>query len=270
MLYEQCEGLSDPEYRVMLPAVVSEDQYVIMLGQLAQALACLGYLDQARARMKRSLLEARQFQHAHTLAYALGYACRVEHLAGSPQDVHRLAKELVALSNDNSFEHWLGGGLVHQGASMAALGREHEGVALLKTGLSMYRRTGAVLTMTWTLMLLAQAYFRLGQIVEGQDCLAEAGQHIEGTEGRFSEAEFHRLRGDFLSAIGDIGSAEQSYHQGLAVAKRQSGKLFELRAATSLARLWRDQGKRTEARDLLAPIYGWFTEGFDTPVLKDA
>jgi predicted ATPase len=124
--------------------------------------------------------------------------------------------------------------------------------------------------MTWALLLLAEAYFKLGQIVEGQDYLAEAGQHIEGTEGRYSEAEFHRLRGDFLSAIGDGGAAEASYRQGLAVAKRQSGKVLELRAATSLARLWRDQDKRTEARDLLAPIYGWFTEGLDTPVLQDA
>ena len=79
----------------------------------------------------------------------------------------------------------------------------------------------------------------------------------------------HRLRGDLLKATGDQAAAEQSYHQALVVAQRQSAKLFELRAATSLARLWRDQGKRTEARDLLAPIYGWFTEGFDTPVLQD-
>jgi len=80
----------------------------------------------------------------------------------------------------------------------------------------------------------------------------------------------HRLRGELLNATADQSAAEQSYNQALVVAQRQSAKLFELRAATSLARLWRDQGKRTEARNLLAPIYGWFTEGFDTPVLRDA
>jgi predicted ATPase len=95
-------------------------------------------------------------------------------------------------------------------------------------------------------------------------------QIVEATKQWIHEANLHRLRGDLLNAIGDLSAAEQSYHQALAVAQRQSAKLFELRAATSLARLWRDQGKRTETRDLLAPIYGWFTEGFDTPALRDA
>ena len=80
----------------------------------------------------------------------------------------------------------------------------------------------------------------------------------------------HRLRGDLLNATGDRAAAEQSYHQAMTVAQRQCAKLFELRAATSLAPLWRDQGKRAEARDLVAPVYNWFTEGFDTPVLQDA
>jgi predicted ATPase len=103
-----------------------------------------------------------------------------------------------------------------------------------------------------------------------EECLAEAAQLIETTDERYIEAELHRLRGEVLNAIGDRTAAEQNYHQALAVAKRQDAKTLELRSATSLARLWRDQGKRTEARDLLAPIYGWFTEGFDTPVLRDA
>ena len=122
----------------------------------------------------------------------------------------------------------------------------------------------------WALMLLAESHAKLGSPVEGLNCLAEAAQIIEATEERVCEAELHRLRGDLLNATGDRAAAEQSYHQGLAVAARQSAKLFELGAATSLARLWRDQGKRTQARDLLAPIYGWFTEGFDTVDLKQA
>jgi predicted ATPase len=120
------------------------------------------------------------------------------------------------------------------------------------------------------LMLLAEAYAMLGQPVEGLNCLAEAAQIIETTEERVGEAELHRLRGDLLYAMGDLAEAQQSYHQALTVAERQSVKLFELRSAISLARLWRDQGKRTDARALLAPIYGWFTEGFDTPVLQEA
>jgi len=118
--------------------------------------------------------------------------------------------------------------------------------------------------------MIAEAHAKLGQPVEALNCLAEAGQIIETTDDRYSEANMHWLRGDLLTATGDLVAAEQSYHQALAIAKRQSAKLFELRAATSLARLCRDQGKRIEARDLLAPIYGWFTEGFDAPVLQDA
>jgi len=110
----------------------------------------------------------------------------------------------------------------------------------------------------------------LGQPVKGLSCLAEAAQITETTEERVGEAELYLVRGDLLTAIGDRAAAEQSYHQALAVAERQSAKLLELRAATSLARLWRDQGKRTEARNLLAPVYGWFTEGFGTPVLQEA
>ena len=121
-----------------------------------------------------------------------------------------------------------------------------------------------------SLMLLAEAYAMLGQPVEGLNCLAEAAQIIETTEERIGEAELHRLRGDLLYAMGDLAEAQQSYHHALTVAERQSVKLFELRAAMGLARLCRDQGKRTDARALLAPIYGWFTEGFDTTVLQDA
>jgi predicted ATPase len=120
------------------------------------------------------------------------------------------------------------------------------------------------------LMLLALAYARLGQPVDGLNCLAEAAQIIETTDERQREAELHRLRGDLLNATGDPAAAERSYHQAIAIAKLQSAKLFELRASTNLAHLWCKQDRRGEARDLLAPIYGWFTEGFDTLYLKEA
>jgi predicted ATPase len=107
-------------------------------------------------------------------------------------------------------------------------------------------------------------------VSEGLSRLTEAGKIIEATDERQDEALVYRLQGDLLNAAGDQAAAERSYRRALAVADRQNAKGLELRAATSLARLWCDQGKRTEARDLLVPIYGWFTEGFDTPVLRDA
>ena len=110
----------------------------------------------------------------------------------------------------------------------------------------------------------------LGRPGEGLNCLAEAARIIEITEERANEAELRRVRGDLLSVTGDQSAAGRSYRKAIAVAERQSAKLFQLRASTSLARLWREQGKRTEARDLLGPTYNWFTEGFDAPDLKDA
>jgi predicted ATPase len=141
---------------------------------------------------------------------------------------------------------------------------------MLARGLSVLRAAGAVVHTPRALCFLAEAHARVGHLQEGQNCLVEAAQLIETTHERSGEVELHRLRGDLMNARGDQAAAEQNYHRALAVAERQNAKTFGLRAATSLARLWRDQGKCTEARDLLALGYGCFTEGFTTPVLLDA
>jgi predicted ATPase len=237
---------------------------------LAFILAQLGFLDQARARMNDALSRARRLGHAYILAEVLALASGLEVIAGAPREVRRYAEEAVALSNEHGFTFWLGGGMLFLGWSMTALEQGHEGLTVLTKGLSVYRGTGALTGMPVSLILLADAYGRLGRPVEGLDRLTEAAQIIEMTDGRCYEAWLHRLRGDLLYTAGDRPGAEYSYQQALAVAKQQSAKTVELYAAASLARLWQDQGKRTEARDLLAPIYGWFTEGLDTPVLQDA
>jgi len=117
---------------------------------------------------------------------------------------------------------------------------------------------------------LAGAHGRFGHPFEGLSRLAEAGEIIETTDERHHEAEVYRLRGDLMNATGDQEAAERSYRRAIGAAEQQHAKALEVRAATSLARLWRDQGKRTEGRNLLAPVYGWFTEGFGTPVLQEA
>jgi predicted ATPase len=176
----------------------------------------------------------------------------------------------MALSIEHGFPFFLGWATTWRGWSLTALGRGQEGLSQLKEGLSMVRATGTVFGTPGILISLAAACAITGQPIEGLNCLAEAAQIIEATEERLVEAMLHRVRGELFNATGNQTAAEQSYHQALAVTARQSVKVFELGAATSLARLWRDQGKRTEARDLLAPIYDWFTEGFDTPLLKEA
>jgi predicted ATPase len=269
-LFEQCHGLNDPAHRAVYAAVAPSDPYAQTLAWLAQTLTSLGYIDQGRSRINKALREVRRVGHVHTLVYVLSWAAFVDFTTGSPHEAQRHAEEMVALSDEHGFPHWLAYGTFWRGEALTALGRAQEGLALITRALSMLRAAGTVLGTPWMFAVLAEAHRRLGHSVEGLNCLAEAAQLIDATGMRSDEAELYRVRGDLLNANGDQAAAEESYHQALVVARRQSAKLFELRAATNLARLWRDQGKRTEARDLLAPIYGWFTEGFDTLVLKEA
>ncbi len=248
---------------------MAEDPYVTMLAYLALTLAYQGYIDQSRARLEEALSEARRLKHAQTLAGVLLYANWIAWITCSPE-LGPYAEELMAISNEHRFPFHLGYATAMRGASLIALGQAHEGVTLLTRGLEALRATGTVISTPIVLMWLAEAYTMVGQAADGLNCLAEASRIIETTEERNSEAELYRLRGDLLNAKGDPSAAERSYHQALAVAKLQNAKLLELRASINLARLWCKQGRRGEARDLLAPIYGWFTEGFDMVDLKEA
>jgi predicted ATPase len=133
-----------------------------------------------------------------------------------------------------------------------------------------YRATGAVTWVPFFLTLLAEAEGRAKERGQGLGHLAEAERVMAESEERWAEVELHRVRGELLRAGHDPAAAERSFSQAIGIAQQQSAKFWELRAAISLARLWREQGKRDAARDLLAPTYGWFTEGSDTPVLKEA
>jgi tetratricopeptide (TPR) repeat protein len=265
-LLERCIGLADPAYRTI--GGLAFDPYAAMLAYLALTLAYLGYIDQARSRMDEALTEARRLRHVHTLAVELRHASWLDWLTCSPM-VHN--KELLGLATQQSFPFLLGWALAQQGHSLIARGQLPEGLALLTRGLAELRASGGVNNTTIVLTWLAEAYALLGQPVEEQTCLAEASRIIEATDERVNEAELlYRVPGDLLNGTGDRSGAEQRYRQAIAVAERQGAKLFQLRASASLARLWRDQGKHAEARDLLAPIYEWFTEGFDAPDLKEA
>jgi tetratricopeptide (TPR) repeat protein len=269
-LLELCDGLRDPAARANCAAITVADPRAASLGHLALTLARLGHLDQGRARADEALSEARSLDHPFTVAFVLSKVCAVEAAAGLPHDARRHADELTALSNEHGFPLWLGLGLLQHGRSLTELGQAQDGLAVLARGLAVLRGAGAVIHTSRALCFLAEAHASIGHLQEEQRCLAEAAQLIETTQERSGEVELHRLRGDMMNAQGDQTAAEECYHRALAVSERQSAKTFGLRAAISLARLWRDRGKCTEAHDLLALVYGRFTEGFDTPVLRDA
>jgi predicted ATPase len=241
-----------------------------MLATLAVTLIYLGYIAQGLARVKEALLEVRRLGHPHSLALVLTWACWAECIGGSSQEAKRHADEMATLSNEHGFLFWSAWALIFDGHLLSTFGQAQESLPLLSKGISIHRATGAGINTPLALVLLAEAYAKFGRVEDGLNCLAEAMRLIETTHERIVAADLNRLRGDLLHAIGDQSAAEQSFHQALAVARKQGAKLWEVRAATSLARLWRNQSKRIEARDLLAPIYGWFTEGLDTPDLKEA
>jgi class 3 adenylate cyclase/tetratricopeptide (TPR) repeat protein len=264
-LLERCHGLAEPAHR----GGGTVSLYAMMLASLACTLAYLGYIDQARSRLNEALSEARQLRLAQGLAEVLAIGSTVDLITGSPE-MQRHVDELLALSTEHGFPFFLAWAKVLRGVSLTALGQGQEGLSQITRGIAGMRATGAIASMPGALMGLAWAYARLGQPVDGLNCLAEAAQIIKTTDERQPEGGLHLLRGDLLNATGDPAAAERSYHQAIAVTKLQSAKLMELRASISLARLWCKQDRRHEARDLLAPIYGWFTEGFDTLYLKEA
>ena len=232
----------------------------------------LGYLDQARLRRHETLAQARERTHAHTLASVLGIALICDaHIRSDLAILLQRAEELAALSAEHAFPYWAAIAFCIRGWCLSALGRVEEGLELLTEALANIRATGAVTSVPFFLTMLASALGNAGRPTEGLKQLNEAVRQIEATKECWSEFDVHRVCGELLIAVGDAVVAEKeplSSNRSCTSAER--AKLFELRAAASLARLWRDQDKCTEARALLAPIYNWFTEGFDTAVLKDA
>jgi class 3 adenylate cyclase/predicted ATPase len=238
---------------------------------LFRSLTYLGYLDQARLCQNEHLALVHKRSHAHTTAMVLGTSVSCDmHVRRDAGSLLSDAEHLGALCTEHGFPYWGATSIWGRGFCLSILGRSDEAIALIAEALIVYQAIGAVTLVPLFLTSLARALGRAGRLKEGLEKLYDAAHQIEATQERWTEADMLRVRGELLIDTGNPVQGEKSFHQAIAVARRQSAKLWEIRAATSLARLWRDQGKRDEARDLLAPVYGWFTEGFDTPVLKEA
>jgi adenylate cyclase len=238
----------------------------------AMTLWLLGYPDQARARLHEGLALAHALSHPFSLAWARYVAAMVAQLCRDASVVHAHADAAVALATVQGFPLWAAHGTSIRGWALAMQGEVEEGVAQVRQGIADFRATGAALTVPFLCTLLADVADHLGSPADGLQILTEAYPLVEQHEERWWEAEVCRLRGVLLlrQPMPPQAEAEAWVQRALDIARHQEAKSLELRAAMSLARLWQQQGKRDEARELLAAIYGWFTEGFDTADLQEA
>jgi predicted ATPase len=241
-------------------------------GFLARELWQLGYPDQALQHSQEARTLAQEVSHPYSLAHALVYVAFVHQCRREAPAAHEQAAAATTLATEQGFALYLAWGTVLRGWASAMQGQGEAGLAAIRQGLAADRATGAMHWQPYSLALLAEAYGAGGRAAEGLVVLAEALALVEQTGVRFYEAETYRIKGTLLlhQAVPDAAQAAACFQQALAIARQQQAKSWELRAATSLARLWQSQGQRQEAYDLLAPVYGWFTEGFDTADLQGA
>jgi predicted ATPase len=298
---EQSIALYDPQkHRPDRSQVSMQDPKVTCLSYAAWVLWHLGYPDQARKRIAEALTLARELSHPFSLAFALTFAAMLNQLLRDVRAVQERTEALRTLAREQGFPYWLASETIRQGWVLAEQGQGKEGIAQMRQGMAAMRATGAELNRSWDLARLTEAYGKAGQVEEGLTLLAEALAFVDKTGERLYEAELYRLRGELtlqsqasLEQVSDKSQAGQDksentnpqpltpnpraeaeaeacFHKAIEISRKQQAKSLELRAAVSLSRLWQQQGKQKEAHDMLAELYGWFTEGFDTKDLQEA
>ena len=269
---DQALALYDPAMHRPLAMLFGQDARVMNLSQRSMALWFLGYPGAALAGANQFLKEARQIDQVGTLLNALNFSFVVHFLCGAHPTADALANELSTLADEQDAGMWKPAGLAYRGWILARSGRASETVQLITSALAALRATGTTLFTPVSLSLTAKCCADLGQLDDAGRSVDEATTVIETTKETWFEADVYRIAGEVAlkSPQPDVARAEACFERALSVARQQQAKSWELRAAISMARLWRDQGKPQQARELLAPIYGWFTEGFDTRDLKEA
>jgi predicted ATPase len=265
-------ALYDPAEHRPLATRFGQDVGVATFSYRSWALWMLGYPQAALADASRAVRDARELGQAATLMYALVHASLTHIHCGDYTTANREANELVALADEKGALFWKALGMTVQGCVLALTGRAADAIQMITSGITALRSTGSTLWMPSHLSYLGTAHAALGQFQDAWWCIGEAITAAEITKERWQEADIHRVAGEIelLSAEPNAVKAEECFQRALAVARAQQAKSWELRAAMSMARLWRDQGKRQESRNHLAAIHGWFTEGFDTLDLKQA
>jgi predicted ATPase len=269
---EQSLTLYDPQQHDAHTFLFGWDLGIFCQAWLPQVLWQLGYPEQALAMSHAGLAQAQALSHPFTLVVVLDYGAMFHQFRREPRVVHAQAEAAIALCTERGFAYYLAWATTMQGWAQVVQGHDEAGMAQMRRGLAALRATGAALRLPYYLALLAEACGQAEQAAEGLTLLTEALAHAHQSGESWMEAELHRLKGELLLALSadHRAEAEGCWHHALAVARRQHVKSLELRVALSLSRLWQQEGKRAEARELLAPIYHWFTEGFDTADLQDA
>jgi class 3 adenylate cyclase/tetratricopeptide (TPR) repeat protein len=263
-------GLYELKYRP-LSLMYGWDCRIEALGLRSNAMWFLGYPDVAVAEANQGLNEASDFGHAGNTFQALHNAILTHFLCGNYATVEALANEVFALAEEQGILMWKATASIYRGWAFAVGDRASAAIQMITPGVAA-RRTGATFLAPVRLSLWGKSYAELGRLDEALRSVEEAKEILEKTGETWFEVGVHCIAGEIAlkSLPPDAAKAEACFEQALAVARQQQAKSWELRAAMSMARLWRDQGKRQQARELLAPIYGWFTEGFDTCDLKEA
>ncbi|MBI3796287.1 MAG: AAA family ATPase [Deltaproteobacteria bacterium] len=287
---EQGIALYEPEKHTSHTSRSGQDPGVTCLCYLPWVLWHLGYPDRALKRGHEALALAQELSHPFSQVYALNYAAGLHQFRREWQATQEQTEALIALCREQGFAQWVPQATILRGWILAEQGHEKKGIAQMRQGLAAWRATGAEIGSPWFLALLAEGCGKAGQIEEGLIVLTEALTAVDKTGERHYEAELYRLKGQLtLQKSGVRGpesevpstqhltpstqaeaEAEACFLKALEIARKQQAKSLELRAVMSLSRLWQQQGKREEARQMLAEIYGWFTEGFDTKDLREA
>jgi predicted ATPase len=249
-----------------------DDSGVVCHILAASTLWYLGYPEQGLARSQEAMTLARQRAYPFSLGYALVFAAMLHQFRREVHAVQEHAEATLRLATEQGFPLWVAVGSLLRGWTLAQQGQAQEGIAQMSQGLRAFRATGTELLRPYWLALLAEAHGTIGEPEAGLTVLTEALALVDKTGEWWCEAELYRLKGELrLQRSSDNSTeAESCFHQAISIARSQQAKSWELRATTSLARLWQSQEKRDEARQLLGEVYGWFTEGFDTADLQDA
>ena len=269
--YDRALAIYDPAQHRPLTTPSGRDIRVALLASRAGCMWLLGYPAASRSDAERAIKNARETGQATTLMQAL-FGTHVYVYSGNYAAANASLDELIGLADERDAPYWKALGTAVRGWLFAVTGKASDAVRTITSGITSLRSTGASLYEPMHLQYLAMAYSELGELDDARCCIDDAIETMERSKEKWSEAEVNRIAGEIAlkSLAPDREKAEAYFNRALTVARQQQAKSWELRAAMSMARLWRDQGKRDEGRDLLASVYGWFTEGFDTLDLKEA